>query len=126
MASFNTSLQPLYLAGLADLTATIVVFAFSVAFRNSSFYDAYWSVAPPLLLGYWWLSGDGEFARVFVVAALVLTWAVRLTGNWARGWNGLDHEDWRYPKIRDATGRLYWPVSFLGIHLVPTVVVFIG
>lgn len=124
--SFSDSAQPLYLAGLANLIATVVVFAFSFAFRNSSFYDAYWSVAPPLLLGYWWLSGDGELARVFVVAMIVLTWAVRLTGNWGRGWRGLDHEDWRYLRIRDATGRLYWPVSLLGIHLVPTIVVFMG
>ena len=58
-ASFSDSVQPLYLAGLADLIATVVVFAFSAAFRNSSFYDAYWSIAPPLLLGYWWLS-DAE------------------------------------------------------------------
>ena len=36
------------------LLATLVVFAFSRAYRNSSFYDAYWSVIPPLLLFYWW------------------------------------------------------------------------
>ena len=126
VASFSDSTQPLYLAGLADLLATVVVFSFSLAFRNSSFYDVYWSVAPPLLVGYWWLSGDGELARVLVVFVIVLTWAIRLTGNWVKSWRGLDHEDWRYPKIHDATGRLYWPVSFLGIHLVPTIVVFIG
>ena len=36
---------------VADLLATLVVFCFSRAHKNSSFYDAYWSVAPPLLLG---------------------------------------------------------------------------
>jgi hypothetical protein len=35
---------------IADVLATVVVFAFSRAYRNSSFYDAYWSVVPPLLL----------------------------------------------------------------------------
>ena len=39
---------------VADLLATVVIFAFSRAYRNSSFYDAYWSVVPPLLLVYWW------------------------------------------------------------------------
>jgi hypothetical protein len=39
---------------IADVLATLVVFAFSRAYRNSSFYDAYWSVIPPLLLFYWW------------------------------------------------------------------------
>ena len=31
---------------IADVLATVVVFAFSRAHRNSSFYDAYWSVIP--------------------------------------------------------------------------------
>lgn len=34
---------------IADVLATLVVFVFSRAFRNSSCYDAYWSVIPPLL-----------------------------------------------------------------------------
>ena len=32
----------------------MVVFAASRLHRNSSFYDAFWSVIPPLLLFYWW------------------------------------------------------------------------
>ena len=42
---------------IADLLATLVVFGFSRVYRNSSFYDAYWSVIPPLLLAYWWWRG---------------------------------------------------------------------
>jgi hypothetical protein len=42
---------------VADLLATLVVFGFSRRFRNSSFYDAYWSVIPVLLLAYWWTHG---------------------------------------------------------------------
>ena len=37
---------------VADGLATLVVFAFSRAYHNSSFYDAYWSVIPPLLTFY--------------------------------------------------------------------------
>jgi hypothetical protein len=37
---------------VADVLATLVVFAFSRAYRNSSFYDAYCSVIPPLLTFY--------------------------------------------------------------------------
>lgn len=43
-----------------------------------------------------------------------------------RGWGGIDHEDWRYVDIRTKTGRAYWPVSLLGIHLFPTLMVFAG
>ncbi len=67
---------------IADVLATLVVFAFSRAYGNSSFYDAYWSVIPPLLLVYWWSQGDGDPLRCWLVAVLVVVWAVRLTGNW--------------------------------------------
>jgi steroid 5-alpha reductase family enzyme len=111
----------------ADLAATIVVFAFSVAFDNSSFYDAYWSVAPIAIAP--WLASLGPGAnrvRQVVVIALVVAWGVRLTWNWARGWTGLGHEDWRYRDIRQKTRKAYWPASFLGIHLFPTVLVYLG
>ena len=39
-------MPPLAVAFFADVVATVVIFAFSYAFGNSSFYDAYWSVAP--------------------------------------------------------------------------------
>ncbi len=120
--------HPIYVAAVADLAATCAVFAFSFALRNSSFYDAYWSVAP-IVIGLYWASladpGAPEL-RQAVVLALVAAWGARLTFNWARGWTGLDHEDWRYARIREQTGAFYWPASFLGIHLFPTVQVFLG
>ena len=36
------------------------------------------------------------------------------------------HEDWRYVDIRDKTGRAYWLVSLSGLHLFPTVLVYLG
>ncbi len=61
--------------------------------------------------------------RTGVVVVLTLVWAVRLTRNWAVRWNGRHHEDWRYRDFRSKAGHLYWPVSFLGIHLFPTLTV---
>ena len=82
---------------IADILATLVVFSFSRAYRNSSFYDAYWSVIPPLLLFFWWArSGDADAWRCWLLAVLVVVWAVRLTGNWVYAFPGLHHEDWRY------------------------------
>lgn len=112
----------------ADIVATVVVFAFSMALANSSVYDPYWSVAPPLILA-GWLIGHGTFTlRQAIVLVLVTIWAVRLTANWAVGWSGLGQEDWRYVQIREQTrGRLpWWLVSFTGIQLMPTLVVFAG
>ena len=113
----------------ADVAGTVAIFAFSVAFKNSSFYDAYWSVAPIAIALYWAFqpeAANGDAARTAMVIGLTTLWGVRLTWNWARGWTGLDHEDWRYVNIREATGAAYWPASFAGIHMVPTLLVFAG
>jgi steroid 5-alpha reductase family enzyme len=116
---------------IADLLATLVIFGFSRVYRNSSFYDAYWSVIPPLLLLFWWwqgpigLSGEGSL-RAWLLAVVVGYWAVRLTSNWAYGFPGLHHEDWRYPILREGAGRFEFLADLFGIHLFPTVQVFVG
>jgi steroid 5-alpha reductase family enzyme len=107
----------------ADIAATLVVFAASMAAGNSSLYDPYWSVAPPVILLAW----TGHFGtRQILVDTLVLIWAVRLTANWARGWRGLGHEDWRYVQIREQRKAPWWLVSLTGIQLMPTLIVFAG
>ncbi len=121
--------HPIATAALASLAAIGVLFIHSFAFGNSSFVDAFWSVAPAVIGVYWIASaGDGlaSTARQVVVLALVLWWGAGLTWNWARGWDGLAHEDWRYVDLRESTGRLYWAVSLLGIHLLPACWLFLG
>jgi steroid 5-alpha reductase family enzyme len=121
-------MHPLVVAGAADLAATVVIFTFSVAYDNSSFYDAYWSVAPPCLAIYWVLGAPGDVStlRQTLVLLVVFAWGIRLTANWLRGWRGVLHEDWRYVQLREQTGGAYWLASFLGLHLMPTVVVLLG
>jgi steroid 5-alpha reductase family enzyme len=125
----SSGLSPVWAAGFADLTATLVVFGFSVGLDNSSVYDPYWSVAPALIT-LWWLTRFGGVGgvtaiRQVVVTILVLAWAARLTWNWMRRWNGLADEDWRYADYR-RLGAGYWPVSFFGFHMMPTVLVFVA
>ncbi|CAN5159878.1 hypothetical protein BH09ACT8_BH09ACT8_09180 [soil metagenome] len=113
---------------IADVLATLVVFAFSRAYGNSSFYDAYWSVIPPLLLFYWWSRGEAEIDSVhcWLVAIVVVLWAVRLTANWVYAFPGLHHEDWRYPMFRARAGRLEFVADLVAIHLIPTLQVFLA
>lgn len=125
---FSTQ-QPIVIVALADLLATIVVFIFSVITRNSSMYDPYWSVAPiPIALFWLFRPGSDGFAnpRHVLIFLLLCIWALRLTSNWAVHWHGMNSEDWRYQDIHKQTGLFYWPVSFLGIHLMPTILVFLG
>ncbi len=113
---------------VADVLATVVVFAASRWHHNSSFYDPYWSVLPPYLAAYWLLATDaaGDPLRTVLVLGVVALWAVRLTANWVIGWPGLHHEDWRYPLLRDGAGRWELAVDFFAIHLIPTFQVFLG
>jgi len=118
---------PLLVAAAADLAATVVIFGFSVAFDNSSLYDPYWSLAPIPIALYWLsLSPGATGPRQLLALSLVCLWGLRLTGNWVARWRGLSDEDFRYAEIRAKTGRGYWPASFIGIHLMPTLWVFLG
>ncbi|PSR69049.1 hypothetical protein C8258_07760 [Nocardia sp. MDA0666] len=119
----------LWLDGLiADLIATVVVFAFSRIYENSSFYDPYWSVIPPLLAFYWWIRSDepSDPARWWLMMAVMLVWAVRLTANWVTTFPGMHHEDWRYPMVRERAGRFAFAADLFGIHVFPTLQVFAG
>ncbi len=120
-------LHPIWIAAVADLAATLVVFAFSVALDNSSVYDPYWSVAPLPIALYWTVAAGANFGlRQLVVLALLAVWGVRLTANWALRWRGPADEDFRYLEIRAKTGKAYWPASLASIHVLPTAWVFLG
>ena len=80
--------HPFWSVAMADLVATLVIFAFSMKLDNGSMYDAYWSVAPPFFVAFWigHASADASTLRQALMTALVLGWAIRLTWNWARAW----------------------------------------
>lgn len=117
---------------LADLAlgtgvATVVVFAVSVAADNSSIYDPYWSVQPLAIAVYYlWVGREQIDGRQIMVVVLVLLYSLRLTSNFYRDWPGLQKEDFRYVRFRERFRVAYWPVSLLGIHLFPTIMVYLG
>ena len=125
---WTSGMNDLIRIGLADIATTVVVFIFSFNFRNSSLYDPYWSVIPIAIAIFWIIQATGSpnQIRQILVLGLVIFWGARLTYNWARGWPGLHHEDWRYVDLSDKSGKMYWLVSFGGIHLFPTVLVLLG
>lgn len=113
---------------VADVVATLVVFCFSRALRCSSMYDAYWSVAPIVIVFYWvFQAAEGvNPIRAGAVLFLVTWWGVRLTTNWARNWPGLHHVDWRYEATKQKAPKLWFLSDLLGIHLFPTVQVLLS
>jgi steroid 5-alpha reductase family enzyme len=126
---FLRSQHPVMIAGIADIAATIIVFAASMIFNNSSIYDPYWSIAPLPIAFFWAFNAvpyNANMFRQIAVLVLLTVWAIRLTYNCMQRWKNIKHEDWRYADIRRNTGSFYWPVSFLGFHLFPTIIVFLG
>ena len=112
----------------ADLSMTIVTFFFSLLKRNSSVYDAYWSVIPFFFIIQWFVYFGGPEWDIFqwVCAFVVSFWSWRLTLSWGRGWPGWEHEDWRYVNFRNQFGNFFQPINFLAIHLYPTLIVFLS
>lgn len=113
---------------VADVVATLVVFLFSIVYNNSSIYDPYWSVKPFVFAAFYLYQVPiAEASQYEVLTFLfVFLYGLRLTMNFYRGWSGMNHEDWRYQNFREQFPKLYWVVSFFGIHFFPTVMVFLG
>ena len=109
---------------IADIAATVFVFVFSVIFRNASVYDPYWSVQPMVIVLCFACCYKLTMAT-FLLIISVFYWGIRLTGNWAYTFGGLNCQDWRYTKFEKENGRLYPFISFTGIHMMPTLIVFL-
>jgi steroid 5-alpha reductase family enzyme len=120
--------HPLIRIAVGDFSATWVVLLFSMALNNSSAYDPYWSVKPLVIaMAYFFIfSIETLHLRQLLVTFGVFLYAFRLTSNFYRDWPGFHHEDWRYAGIRKTSGKAYWLISFLGIHLFPTIMVYLG
>lgn len=111
-----------------DIALTLFVFMFSFRFGNASIYDPYWSVIPAYIVVYWWYHtlAVPNYVSWSVTSVVIIFWSTRLTYNWARGWQGMHHQDWRYVLLQQKTGKWYLMVNFLGIHLFPTLLVWLA
>jgi steroid 5-alpha reductase family enzyme len=108
----------------ADIVGTVVVFIFSLILKNASFYDAYWSVLPMVVVLFYMFTKEMNVVRLLASIA-VLGWGLRLTINWIYTFDNLSWEDWRYRMLKEKTKAFYPIINFLGIHMFPTLVVYL-
>ncbi len=110
----------------ADCAATIFIYLAGLILNNASVYDPYWSVAPIAILTLLAIHLGTFSAGALILLALIWFWGIRLTANWAVTFDHLGIQDWRYDKLRGLSGRLYPLVSLTGIHLFPTLIVYLA
>ena len=111
---------------LTDVIATIFVFIVGLFLKTASMYDPYWSVQTafiyiPLMIKY-----QAYNVGTFVFLAAILFWSIRLTINFIKGFDDISYIDWRYKMLKEKTGSLYQIVNLAGIHLFPTVIVYLA
>lgn len=120
----TASSQPIIALLIADVVATIVVWAFGLLYENVSVYDPYWSVFPPIAFLLWAFYTGVWSLPVILLLVATWYWGWRLTRNWAITFKGIGHEDWRYTKYRSLHPALFHLINFFGLNMVPTLVVF--
>lgn len=119
---------------IAHCESTVVLFAFSFFFGNTSLYDPAWCILPIVLSVGWVLQnyneGDYEVTvRGMYALAVLLLWYARyqIQFPWD-GWiKGIETEDWRYVDLAEKVHHnpvLYWLLSLVSLHLTPTLLVW--
>ena len=109
---------------ISNVISTIVIWIIGIFFKSASIYDPYWSIQTPVIYLCLLIKYQNFNLGNILFFLAILFWAIRLTYNFIKGFNDISYIDWRYKKIKETTKRYYQIVSLLGIHLVPTLVVF--
>lgn len=110
------------------LIATLVIWISSLFYKNTSIYDAYWSLTPMVMIIYV-LIINRETINAYHIVLLVafLLWSIRLTINWAYTFKGLEFEDWRYADFRNNQRPfIFHIINFVGLQFMPTLLVYGG
>ncbi len=112
---------------ISDVIATIIIYIFNLIVKNASVYDPYWSVFPPIILLSYYMNFNivFEMQHLFIIIPLII-WSLRLTINWAIGFDNLKWEDWRYKMFKQKFPYLSFLIVFTGIMLFPTILVYFG
>lgn len=111
---------------IIDVACTLIIYLFSLIFKNASIYDPYWSVAPAVILPTFMILSGYDNVFGWILIACVWIWSLRLTINCFVNFKNLETKDWRYQMLQEKHPKLYFLINLFGIHLFPTFMVFIG
>ncbi len=110
------------------IVATLVIWISSLFYKNTSIYDAYWSLTPMVMIIYLLLINKETINAYHIVLFVVfLLWSIRLTINWIYTFKGLEIEDWRYADFRrEQPPFIFQIINLVGLQLMPTLLVYMG
>lgn len=110
-----------------DVITTIIIYIFSLIFKNSSVYDPYWSFIPWLIYTYFFIIFKRFDVFNIILYLSFSFWSMRLTINWIITFDNLNWEDWRYKNYRTNLNPFFFHIAnFFGIHMMPTILVYSG
>lgn len=121
---FDDKLHWLLNLFIADVIATVFVWIIGIFLKTASIYDPYWSVQTAIIYVALMIKFNNFSLGAILFLIFILIYTLRLTGNFIIGFNDLSYIDWRYAMLKKKTGKFYQFVSLMGIHMVPTIVVF--
>ena len=106
-------------AGLA-LSVVLAYMTFlwlvSLVLKNASIVDIFWGLGFIVAVTAYFVAGDGWMTRKLLVLGLVSAWGLRLSGYILWRNHGKD-EDFRYRKMREASGASFWWRSYFQVFL---------
>lgn len=116
-----------YLAILiADVSATVLVWASGVVLRTASAYDPYWSLQTLVIYLCLLIKNNNWHVGTILLLVAIILYSARLTMNFIIGFHSLGYVDWRYRMLKEKSGKFYQVVNLFGICMFPTLVVYLA
>ena len=109
---------------LADVIATVIVWASGVILRTASAYDPYWSLQTLAIYICLLYKNQNWHVGTILLLVVISLYSFRLTLNFILGFHSLSYVDWRYKMLKEKTGKFYQVVNLFGICMFPTLVVY--
>ena len=109
---------------IADVLATIFVWACGLLLKTASTYDPYWSVQTIIIYFFLLIRYQNFNLGTILLLSAIALYSIRLTTNFIIGFDSLKYVDWRYKMLKEKSGPLYQLVNLFGICMFPTLVVY--
>ncbi len=111
-----------------DVISTFIIYLLSLVIKNSSLYDAYWSLTLWVMLTYLIILNYTNLNIYHYIVYIVFSfWSFRLTLNWIITFENRKWIDWRYQDLKAKSNKYTWQfINFFGIMMMPTLLVFVA